>query len=292
MIDRALFLAFESSLEDVIMTRRIYVDMAGDLNAGILLGQIIYWHKSGADGRSRLRVHKDGQAWIAKADRDWYEEVRLTEAQARRARSILTKADLIKCKVYKFAGTPVVHTRINWPAFLEAYEARLEPYLQASKLADLSHKTSPIESQDKTTRAGTQVHNREHNKEHGQRIQKNPGGGGLSIDKATGEILTEQDGESIFDLYMTVLGLQLSGAHMAETLKAAESEYDPKWIRRAMEIAAERNKRRWSYVQGILDRWTAEGYDGDGSGKPSKTKRESFKPDDLQASKYAGEIET
>lgn len=34
------------------------------------------------------------------------------------------------------------------------------------------------------------------------------------------------------------------------------------WLTRAIGIAAMRNNRRWSYVEGILHRWQTEGFDG------------------------------
>jgi len=38
------FLSWELTTRDTIDFKKIYVDIAGDLIAGLLLSQIIYWH--------------------------------------------------------------------------------------------------------------------------------------------------------------------------------------------------------------------------------------------------------
>lgn len=66
---------------------------------------------------------------------------------------------------------------------------------------------------------------------------------------------------NIFTLYENNIGM--INPMMAEKLKLAEDEYPPGWIKRAIEIAVENNKRSWNYIQAILDRWRSNGYDGD-----------------------------
>ncbi len=51
---------------------------------------------------------------------------------------------------------------------------------------------------------------------------------------------------------------------MRDRLLDAEREYPEDWIEEAIRIAVEQNKRSWSYVQAILDRWMR---DGKGTGK-------------------------
>jgi hypothetical protein len=53
----------------------IYVDMTGDLIAGLMLSQIIYWNLPAKDGTSRLRARHDGQLWLAKSREDWWGRV-------------------------------------------------------------------------------------------------------------------------------------------------------------------------------------------------------------------------
>ena len=55
------FLRWEEADQDSINVKRMYIDIAGDLIAGILLSQIVYWHlPSKRDGQTKLRVKKEG----------------------------------------------------------------------------------------------------------------------------------------------------------------------------------------------------------------------------------------
>ena len=66
-----------------------------------------------------------------------------------------------------------------------------------------------------------------------------------------------QDRANIFALYEEHIGPY--GHSMAEQLKAAESEYPPRWIEDAFAAATERKAASWNYVHAILRRWLQEG---------------------------------
>ncbi|MBI4785438.1 MAG: DnaD domain protein [Chloroflexi bacterium] len=61
----------------------------------------------------------------------------------------------------------------------------------------------------------------------------------------------------IFHLYEKNIGLLTP--MISEELKDAEKEYPAEWIPEAFKIAVENNKRSWSYVRKILERWQVEG---------------------------------
>jgi len=122
------FLAWEDRSRDTIDVKTIYIDIAeGDHVAGILLSQIIYWHLPSANGRSKLRVKRDGHMWIAKGRADWYEETRITERQFDRAVKILESTGIVVKETFKFAGVPKVHVRLVKQAFLDAWEKHSQP---------------------------------------------------------------------------------------------------------------------------------------------------------------------
>ena len=54
------FLLWEHASRDAIMVKRVYIDMAGDVIAGLMLSQIVYWHLPNDEGKTRLRVEVDG----------------------------------------------------------------------------------------------------------------------------------------------------------------------------------------------------------------------------------------
>lgn len=124
-----------------VNVKLVYVDMAdGDINAGILLSQIVYWNlPSRETGKTKLRVKKDGHLWLAKRRTDWYEETRLTDKKYDRAIKILEKNKLVEVKNYMFkhkgsdmpSKTP--HIRILWDTFLLQYRAILNESLQKAQ---------------------------------------------------------------------------------------------------------------------------------------------------------------
>jgi hypothetical protein len=100
-----------------------YVDIAGDLIAGALMGQILYWFGQGKDGRSRARIVKDGHLWIAKTRADWWDEIRISPKQYDRAAKILKDRGFIELRTFKFNGNPTTHIRIVPEAINAALDA-------------------------------------------------------------------------------------------------------------------------------------------------------------------------
>lgn len=101
--------AFSSKLNVI---HHAYVDMTGDLVAGALLSQILYWFGADRNGRPRARIQRDGHLWIAKARGDWWEEIRITPKQYDRAAKILKDKGFVELRTMKFAGNPTTHIRI------------------------------------------------------------------------------------------------------------------------------------------------------------------------------------
>ena len=132
------FLSWEGTTRDTIDFKRIYVDMAGDLVAGLLLSQLVYWHLDGRDGRTKLRVFRDGHGWVAKQRDDWWDEVRITPKQFDRACKILVDKGLITKTYFRFAGLRTMHLRIVKDRFMEVWQTTLDnppdnPYKQRVK---------------------------------------------------------------------------------------------------------------------------------------------------------------
>jgi DNA replication protein len=63
----------------------------------------------------------------------------------------------------------------------------------------------------------------------------------------------------IFSLYEENIGMLTP--MIAEELRDALKEYPQNWIKDAIKEAVNHNKRKWSYISAILERWTAEGRD-------------------------------
>jgi hypothetical protein len=92
------FLLWEMQSRDCIKVKRCYIDVAADLEAGVLLSQIIYWHLPDKEGEQKLTVQRDGYWWLAKAREDWWGECRLTPKQFDRAIRHLEAKQLVCTK--------------------------------------------------------------------------------------------------------------------------------------------------------------------------------------------------
>lgn len=95
-------------------TLHAYIDIAGGLVEGTLLGQIMYWFSPDKNGTIRAQIKKDGEYWIAKKRSDWWDEIRISEKQYDRAVKNLLDKNLIVVARYKFGGIPTTHLRPNY----------------------------------------------------------------------------------------------------------------------------------------------------------------------------------
>lgn len=114
------FLFEESESKDTVDFKKIYVDMAGSVKAGLMLSQIIYWYLPGQTD-TKLRVKKKGSYWLAKRRYDWWDEIRLTPKEVDNATLKLEEAGLIKTKIHRFNNLTTVHIQLNIKLFLEKF---------------------------------------------------------------------------------------------------------------------------------------------------------------------------
>jgi DNA replication protein len=80
---------------------------------------------------------------------------------------------------------------------------------------------------------------------------------GLKVKEPT--YIEAEEQPDIFTLYEQNIGMLTP--MIADELRDAERLYPQTWIRDAIKEAVSRNKRNWSYIAKILERWTAEGKD-------------------------------
>lgn len=121
MTDFAAFLSWESTTRDVMDVKKIYFDIAGDIYAGLILAELIYWYLPNRNGESKLRIKRDGYDWIVVPRYEWWERCRLTPRQADRALATLRKAGLIVTERFRYDNSPTTHIRLNGTVFLERW---------------------------------------------------------------------------------------------------------------------------------------------------------------------------
>lgn len=126
MTDFETFLRWEAKSRDTIDFKKAYVDMAGDVVAGLMLSQIVFWHLPDRTGAEKLRVERDGCRWLVKSRDEWWEECRLSPREVDRARKALEGLGIIQVKLYKFNGSPTQHIRIDEGRFLELWTSVVE----------------------------------------------------------------------------------------------------------------------------------------------------------------------
>lgn len=121
------FLVWEEVSKDAIDFKRIYVDMADDLMAGVMLSQIVYWYLPDKHGNpNKLRVQtEDGQAWLVVSREEWWNQCRLKPRQADRTIKLLKEKGIIKTIVLKFNGAPTTHIQLDQENFIRLFATTL-----------------------------------------------------------------------------------------------------------------------------------------------------------------------
>lgn len=164
----ASLFALTGQKDDGIFIQRAFVRFAGSLEAGILLGQLLYWTP-----RARLElVESDGtrsQGWIAKTDDAFADELYLSKYALRKARQSLEEMGILVTRIAKFGGTPTVHYRLDQDALVEAWTSWIEqhhppldpppaPSPAESRKMDLSDSQNPLcESEESFTEITTET---------------------------------------------------------------------------------------------------------------------------------------
>jgi DNA replication protein len=186
----------------------------------------------------------------------------------------------LKVTLYLLA---TLHRRRGYPRFV----SRGELLGSTSLMRGFSREGEPAaealsRALEMATRRGTILHlaldkggaiedvyflNTESDREAVARIQS----GKLSLPglKAGGQSYTaSEEPPDIFTLYEENIGMLTP--MIAEELKEAERLYPADWIRDAVREAVTQNKRKWSYISAILERWSAEGRESGAHRRDSK----------------------
>ena len=127
-------------------TLHAYIDIAGGLIEGTLLGQIMYWFTPDENGCIRTKIKKDGEYWIVRKRSDWWNEIRITEKQYDRAIKSLLDKNLVIVTRYKFNSIPTTHLRPNY----EEIGKQLDEYLYKIAQKQNAQKSAQISSEGKT----------------------------------------------------------------------------------------------------------------------------------------------
>ena len=93
---------------------RAYVAICGDVLAGIVLGQIVYWFERLEENEKwGVRNKGDGRVWLAKSNVEFTEEIGLSRKQLDRVFAILEENQFVETRLWRFNGAPVRHVWLN-----------------------------------------------------------------------------------------------------------------------------------------------------------------------------------
>jgi hypothetical protein len=146
------FLLWERASRDTLEVKRLYIDMAGDFVAGVVLSQIVYWHLPNREGHARLQVEREGKLWLAKGRADWWDECRISPKQADRALEILERKGLIEVRLFQFGRAPTKHVRILPDGFLRTWRAELASSTGVAGRGEPAHSDFPQRSKSILTK--------------------------------------------------------------------------------------------------------------------------------------------
>lgn len=223
-------------LDRPIAYHRIFVTLTRSIKAAVLLSQAIYWQK-----RAR---QADG--WWYKTAEEWEEETGLTRHEldgARKASEKYLKTDIRD-----------VPPRLYWKVDTESLSADLLQFAENRQIENAENRQNEMPKTGKTILRKAEKLN-------------------MYAETTTENTTEESTTPDIFKLYENNIGALTP--MISEKLKDAEKEYPMDWIRDAMQIAVENNKRRWNYCESILKRWQAEGKDDGKRNGKHESKQES-----------------
>lgn len=135
-----------------------YIDITGDLIEGTLLSRILYWFAPSKDNKSKVKIYKDGEYWIAKQRKDWWEEIRITERQYDKAIKSLVEKRLVITAKYKFNSMPTIHIRPNYDV-INAEVSKWEDNIRQEVIAEDKGQKLQNEKNGNDTKCNSQGNN-------------------------------------------------------------------------------------------------------------------------------------
>ena len=92
--------------------------------------------------------------------------------------------------------------------------------------------------------------------------------------------LPPEEKPNVFDLYEQNIGIITP--IIADQIQEAEALYPATWIEEAIKLAVKLNRKRWTTISRILERWAAEGKDGE----PRRDSEKGADPRQFTRGKY------
>lgn len=114
------FYAWHHMQNDVIEFKKIYVDISGSLNSGLLLSYILECCYTCKKCRKI-----EGELWVVAKREDWWEECRLTVKEYDSACKMLVNKGLVIKKILRYGDDVMTHLRINEEIFIKSLSEKM-----------------------------------------------------------------------------------------------------------------------------------------------------------------------
>lgn len=219
------FLALKEAEQQRVNFEMTYVDVAGgDLVAGLLLSQIIYWFLPNKEGKVKTRVTYKGRRALAKNRGAWYGEIRVTPRQYDRAIAILIKLNIVDVVNSMFGKNKTPFIMLNEDVFLSLYEQAISRFHQTVKPVSPNGNTGFDESVKPSTETTAKTINNENEK--GQNLEPCSDYAEKLARHVIGHYLNQ---------YKTAIGKDHpvlrrgQWERVAEEIAAFDGEYSPDW---------------------------------------------------------------
>ena len=109
-----------------------YGQALDDAVTALILCQIVFWSKPSKDGKTKMRVIRHGQLWIAKPRQEMLNETGVTLRQYHRAMNKLQSLGLIQMEIGRFQGKTYPHIRLQVDALKKLMETWIAKKIEKS----------------------------------------------------------------------------------------------------------------------------------------------------------------
>lgn len=128
MSNQSYVLALDRQTQ-IIFTKRIYVEIAGSLHAGVLLSRILWWYQPSEESPEfphKLRRNIKGVWWLVKKRTDWWKECCLTEYEYDGAIKRLQALKIVVAEIHlDWDGKTKTHLRVDFDVLRKMIDAHL-----------------------------------------------------------------------------------------------------------------------------------------------------------------------
>ena len=277
-VKRLLF-SYSGSERNIVIPESL-IKVAGDLQSAALLNQCIYY----------TDITKRTDGYFYKTYKEWQEEIYLSKYQVNKIIGRFEKLGIVETKKKKANGAPTIHYRVNMENLIDLMAETFE------KLDENSGKTaSDVESKETSLSKVKKLNNGKlrnltmESKETSQTLTENYTENYTETDrqqKSTNNIKSSNKeknsvSQSFFD-YWQKNGYGTLSPYMFGKLNAWIKDFEELGSKDAenililaLEIGIEKNKRNYSFINGVLKNWYNKSLTSVESIKANEAERQS-----------------